>query len=215
MDFTAARSHMLEGQIRVNDVTDPALRAALAATPREVYVPAALVDRAYADAPLEVAPGRFTLRPREMAKLIQALEIVPTDRVAVLASGWGYALALIAHMGAEVVGVEPEAKLADASRKALKAQSVDADVVVADLQALPAKLGTFDVVLVDGAVAEIPAAWDKLLAPGGRMGVIVRTSAAGRAQIRVRGALNVSARDAFDAQAQILPGFEAKPGFVF
>ncbi len=215
MDFAAARAHMLEGQIRVNDVTDPSLRAALAHTARENFLPKALAATAYADAPLEVAPGRWCLRPRELAKLLQELNIAPTHRALVLASGGGYGTALMAQLANDVVGVEPDTALADASRTALKANRYQAQVLTADLKALPAKLGTFDVVLVEGAVAQVPPAWEKLLNVGGRMGVIVRTSAAGRAQILVRGVGGVSGRDVFDAQAQILPGFEAAVGFVF
>ena len=40
MDFTAARKAMVDSQVRVNDVTDRALQAALLAVPRERFVPA-------------------------------------------------------------------------------------------------------------------------------------------------------------------------------
>jgi protein-L-isoaspartate(D-aspartate) O-methyltransferase len=43
MDFAAARKVMVDSQVRVNDVTDRALQAALLAVPRERFLPA---DRA-------------------------------------------------------------------------------------------------------------------------------------------------------------------------
>jgi protein-L-isoaspartate(D-aspartate) O-methyltransferase len=57
MDFERARHWMVKAQVRVNDVTDPGIQAAMRRLPRERFAPAR-PDIAYSDNELEVAPGR-------------------------------------------------------------------------------------------------------------------------------------------------------------
>ena len=73
MDFARARDSMVESQVRTADVTDPRILGAMRKLPRERFAPAPLRTLAYADLDLGVAPGRTLLRPRDLAKLIQAL----------------------------------------------------------------------------------------------------------------------------------------------
>src|ERR1700722_4877467 len=91
----AARTNMIEAQIRSADVTDPRIHAAMAAVPRERFVPSARKALAYADVPVEVAPGRFLLDPRSLAKALQLLEVTADDRVLDVACGTGYSSAVL------------------------------------------------------------------------------------------------------------------------
>ena len=71
-DLAALRSNMVDSQVRPNDVPDLAIQDAMRKVPREDLVPAAKRSLAYADAELEYAPGRWLLRPRDVAKLLNA-----------------------------------------------------------------------------------------------------------------------------------------------
>src|SRR5258708_37607945 len=72
-DFAAAREIMVDSQVRTQDVTDLAIVDAMRAFPRETLTPAGKTWLAYADSEIEYAPGRWMLRPRDVAKLLQAL----------------------------------------------------------------------------------------------------------------------------------------------
>ena len=72
-DFTAERNAMVDCQVRPQDVTSLAIQDAMRSVPRERLVPAGKVFAAYADAEVEYAPGRYLLRPRDVAKLLQSL----------------------------------------------------------------------------------------------------------------------------------------------
>src|SRR5271154_6438142 len=72
-DLTAARQLMVETQVRVADVTDPAIQRAMRAVERERFCPEDKQFLAYADTEVEYAPGRWLLRPRDVAKLLQAV----------------------------------------------------------------------------------------------------------------------------------------------
>ena len=55
MDTLAARQQMVDQQIRTWEVLDPRVLDAVAAVPREAFVPNAYRDLAFADAPLPTA----------------------------------------------------------------------------------------------------------------------------------------------------------------
>jgi len=80
MDYAIARQHMVDSQVRTNKVTDERLIEAIRALPRERFVPEAKGHLAYTDIEVEYAPGRWLLKPRDVAKLLQALRPMPGER---------------------------------------------------------------------------------------------------------------------------------------
>lgn len=185
-DYAAARLNMVESQVRTADVTDVRIHDAMRALPRERFLPEAKAHLAYADIEAEYAPGRWLLKPRDVAKLIQALRPMPGERV--LAIGAPYAAAVIEEMGLSVTRVEAG-------------------------EALPA--GEFDVVVCEGAVGRAPEAWTAALATNGRLGVVERDGPVGKACIYLRAHDGVGRREIFDSFPPVLAGFEAKHGFAF
>jgi protein-L-isoaspartate(D-aspartate) O-methyltransferase len=187
-DFAAQRAVMVESQVRVADVTDYAIQDAMRVTPRETLLPAATAYLAYADVELEYAPGRWLLKPRDVAKLLQALRPRAGERALAIAAP--YAAAVMQAMGVEVTRLD------------------SADLTPAD--------GGYDLVVCEGAVSEVPAAWPAALKEdGGRMGVVERKGPVGRAELWLRTPHGVGRRDLFDCAAPIMAGFEARPTFVF
>ena len=74
MDFARARDLMVESQVRPNDVTDMRILHAMRTLPRERFVPPQRRSLAYADMEVEVADGRTLMRPRDLSKLVMALD---------------------------------------------------------------------------------------------------------------------------------------------
>ena len=140
---------------------------------------------AYADAEVEYAAGRWLLRPRDFGKLLQAIR--PRAREKALAISAPYAAAVLEHMG----------------------------LIVSQVDAADAGSGAFDVIVCEGGVGQVPASWVAALAPGGRMGVIVRSGAAGVARVYLRTEDDVGSRPVFDAAPPILAGLEMRPSFAF
>src|SRR5918996_216 len=122
MDFAAARQFMVQGQVRINDVTEPRLTAAMLEVPRERFVPSALADLAYLDRDLQVAAmgpdaPRYLLKPLVLAKLLQVAAVAPGERVLDVGCATGYAAALLAQLAGSVVALEEHPGLAhDAER---------------------------------------------------------------------------------------------------
>ena len=76
--------------------------------------------------------------------------------------------------------------------------------------------GLYDVIVSEGAVAIAPPeSWTRALARDGRLAVAVRDGRVGVLRLYQRGEDGVGWRAVFDAAPPVLPGFEAKVGFVF
>src|SRR5690348_14024018 len=85
-DFAAARQNMVDCQVRPADVTDLAIQDAMLATPRESLCPPGKAALAYADTEVLCANGRYLMRPRDVAKLLQALRPRPGERALAIAA---------------------------------------------------------------------------------------------------------------------------------
>src|SRR6185312_7807482 len=115
LQFATQRFNMVEAQVRINDVTDPRIHAAMGEIPRERFVPASKRALAYADVPVEVAPGRFLLDPRSFSKLISMADIRETDTVLDVGAATGYSSAVLARLAKTVLALEQDAELVRAA----------------------------------------------------------------------------------------------------
>jgi protein-L-isoaspartate(D-aspartate) O-methyltransferase len=222
MDFVAARTKMVEGQVRPSDVTDLRIVAAMLELPRERFVAPDQADLAYADMdiPVRGEPGgssnRSLIRPRTLAKLIQALDIQAQDRLLDVGGTTGYGAAVMARLSAEVVALEEDSALAATARKALGECVIgNVTVVTGALTAGWAAKAPYDVILLEGAVEVPPRTLFGQLRDGGRLACIEGRGQSGKATLYRRTAGVVSGRPVFDAAAPLLPGFARPPAFVF
>jgi protein-L-isoaspartate(D-aspartate) O-methyltransferase len=217
MDYLAARHNMVESQIRTNRVTDPAVTGALAAVPREAFVPKALRGIAYVDEDLDVGGGRTVIEPLVLARMLQAAAIRPTDVVLNIGDATGYATAVIAKLAQTVVALECDPEWAAHAGATLSELGVDnAAVVAGELDKGYAAQAPYDVIVFSGAVSEIPQTICRQLADGGRLVTVVDEGAGpGKGILVVRVGESYGRRQLFEAGTALLPGFQPKPKFVF
>ena len=210
LDFTAARTNMVEKQVRTNDVTDLPIQDAMRVVARERFCPPGKAYFAYAETAVEYAPGFYLLEPRDVSKLLQA--VFPESGERALAIAAPYAAALLAKMDVDVTRGLPTDAAAAAVAPALEGSGVQ--VSVADLAGDLG--GPYDVVVCEMAVPEAPKAWRDIVGTGGRLGVIERRGPVGKAQVYIRGEDGLlGRREVFDSSPHLLPGFSPKPQFTF
>jgi protein-L-isoaspartate(D-aspartate) O-methyltransferase len=216
MNYAVARQHMVDSQVRTNRVTDERLIEAIRSLPRERFVPETSRARAYLDDDVEIAPGRYLMEPMVTARLIQAAEPRADDIALVVGSGTGYAATLLARLVNTVVALESDAALAQRAGAVLGELSIDNTAVVeGPLNAGWAKHAPYNIIYLDGAVEQVPAALTSQLADGGRMVGVLLDRGVGRATLWLKDAGAVSHRVLFDANVAPLPGFSAPARFVF
>jgi protein-L-isoaspartate(D-aspartate) O-methyltransferase len=215
MDLARARDIMVEGQVRTSDVTDLRILHAMRTLPRERFAPAQRRTLAYADLELEVAPTRSLMRPRDLAKLIQALDPKPHERALEIAGATGYGAAVLAACCKEVVTLDPDPDLSFAARAALESCGLAVKTVSTAVVDGWKDEAPYDVILLNGGAEIVPDAWLAQLAPSGRLGVIVREGPAGKARIYTRAEEAVAFRVEFDAFPNVAPGLHRPRVFTF
>lgn len=218
MDFRTARKHMVESQVRTNDVTDLRIQAALERVPREAFLPEAMKPLAYVERDIEYAPGRRMINARDFSKLLAAATPEPGDLVLDAACGSGYATAVLAALSEMVVAVESDETLAASAQAALAAVGADnSAVIVGDPAKGAENQGPFDVILVASGVIETqPAHLLAQLKEGGRLAALMRDGGVSRGMVWRKDGGQVSARAVFDAATSIaLPEFRAPKKFTF
>jgi len=156
-DFSSRRTMMVDTQVRPSDVTKFPIINAMLVTPREAYVPDALREAAYVGENLDIGGGRTMLEPRTLAKMLDALAIEPTHVVLDLGCGLGYSTAIAAGMAEFVVGIEDDAARAEEAQSLLSEHGVDnAAVMDGALAEGAAKSGPYDIIMIQGAIEELP-----------------------------------------------------------
>ena len=213
-DYAARRVMMVDTQVRPSDVTKFPIIAAMLAVPREAFLPEAQREAAYVGENTPIAAGRVVLEARTLAKLLDALDIQPTERVLDLGCGYGYSSAVIARLAGSVVSVEQEPALAAAAAVNLAAQVGNAELVTGTIAAGAAAKGPYDVVILQGGVETVPDAVLAQVRDGGRIAAVFMTGALGVAQVGYKAGGVVTWRYAFNATAPVMPGFGAVRGFV-
>jgi protein-L-isoaspartate(D-aspartate) O-methyltransferase len=215
-DFTAARRHMIDCQLRPNRVTSAALLDAMAEIPRELFVPARARGIAYFDEDLPIGGGRFLIDPMTLARLIQAAEVQKHDTVLDVGAATGYSSAVLARLAASVVILEHDQVLADQAAATLTQQGADnVQVAVGPLGEGHLKRAPYNVILVNGALESAPDALLGQLAEGGRLATVIGTGPVGRATLFTKRRGIASSRILFDAAVPALKDFAKEPGFVF
>lgn len=215
-DYAVSRSHMVESQIRTSDVTDMAVLKAFRAVSREKFIPKSQLALAYGDAHIQIDDDRWLMRPRDFAKLVQAADIQPDDVVLDIACGRGYSTAILSKIAETVVGLEDTDERVDAATKALENSDItNVAIVKGDLKIGASEHGPFNTIFVNGAVSDVPKSWTDQLANHGRLVCVIQTGVLGHGVVYTRSGDAVGRRIIFDATIPTLPGFEAKPEFVF
>jgi protein-L-isoaspartate(D-aspartate) O-methyltransferase len=215
-DYALRRRTMVDTQVRPSDVTKYPIIEAMLAVPREIFVPAGRREAAYIGENLPIARGRVMLEPRTFAKMLDALDIRVDELALVVGTGLGYSAAVMARLAQAVVAVEEDETFAAEAEASLAEIGADNVAVVhAPLGAGAAQHGPYDVILVEGAVEELPAALMAQLKEGGRIACLFADGPLGVCRIGYRVGGGMSWRDAFNASAPVLAGFARQPDFVF
>jgi protein-L-isoaspartate(D-aspartate) O-methyltransferase len=220
MNIEQARFNMIEQQIRPWDVLDAHVLQFLAVIKRENFVPLAHKALAFVDMEIPLGSlslGQCMLSPKVEARMLQDLQIHKHETVLEIGTGSGFMAALLAHRAQFVTTLEIDADLAKSASKVLERQDVyNAKVVHADGSKDLTSYGTFNVIVLSGSVAQIPANILNMLKLGGRCMAIVGDEPVMRATLvhRVSEA-GFETKQSWDTVAPRLQGFADAPRFQF
>lgn len=203
----SARDHMVDCQVRPNQVNDSRVIAAMRALPREDFAPPGAL--AYADADLPLRNGRYLLAPMLTARLAQAVLAASPAHILVIGAGTGYLASVLGACGPHVTALD--------EASAPPSRALGADIVTGPLPAGWPAAGPYDAILIEGAVPEIPAWLAGQLTPQGRIVTIIaegrEPGGIGRAVAAVPSGGGFALLTLFDCTARLLPQFVRAPVF--
>jgi protein-L-isoaspartate(D-aspartate) O-methyltransferase len=210
---------MVDTQLRTYDVTDYAVLHAFDKVPRECFVPEAYIPLAYSDHVIPLypenecrLPERVMLSPMVLARLLQALAIIPGQHVLDIGCGLGYTTALLASLGAYVVGVESNHALAAQARDRMNAfceaqglPKASYQIVENPLSELAPGLERYDKVIINGAFSRFPNHFMHHCGDLGRLTGIENLSGTGFGVLYLRQDHQVVRHILFNASAPVIP----------
>lgn len=217
-DFCKARMNMIDCQIRPNKVNDGRVLTALETVPREDFVPPELKDRAYSEQEIAMPNGRALLAPMLLARMLEALQIKPYQRVLDVAPVTGYSTAVLAHLAQAVIGLEADNGYAAAAAQNLAAKNYrNAEIVHGPISMGAKQLAPYDAIFINGAMAEVPKTFFHQLIEGGALVAIIGGEPQvqqGQVMLYTKHHGTISRRVLFEAAASYIPGFTPTAEFA-
>lgn len=169
INVEAARTQMVNQQVRAWDVLDPAVLAVLAEVPREQFVPPRFRNLAFADMAIPLGGGQSMMTPQVEGRVLQALTLRGTDRILEVGTGSGFLSACLARLGGRVTSLEILPDLADTARRNLRGVSTwNVEVRTGDVFAFSPDT-PYDVIVITGSLPTPDDRFQHWLADGGRL----------------------------------------------
>ena len=213
-DYKKARNNMVDNLIRPANVTNPKLLHALKEVQRDKFLPSNLAGLSYSETELSIQGERTSMSPWLLAKMIQSLNLNPTDNVLSLAAGFGYSCALISSLANFVVAVE-SSDLAQEAQFRLTENGYDNILVKeGNINEGAKKEGPYDVILIEGAVEYINEEILSQLKSDGRIMAVFKEKNLGQCRLGIRTDTQVQWTNLFEANCALLNEFKKEKEFT-
>jgi protein-L-isoaspartate(D-aspartate) O-methyltransferase len=155
-------------------IRDERVLTAIAAVPRDLFVPDDLEDHAWANTALPIGSGQTISQPIVVARMCELLELTGDEHVLDVGTGSGYHAAVLARLARDVWSIERKPRLVELARHNLTAAGVqNVRVVVGDGSAGYPPEAPYDAINVAAAARDVPPALEGQLAERGRLVVPV------------------------------------------
>ncbi len=218
-NFAQARKNMLDCQLATNGIIEPGVLDVFKSVPRELFLPEDKRGAAYVDEDILLAPGAFCMEPVVHARMVQAANPGIDDAVLNIGDVTGYSSAILSGLVSTVVALESKVGTLDKARGVWDAHDYCNVAVVKGAEAEGSKEhAPYDLIFINGAVAEIPQNLLEQLGEKGRLVTVVKKPGHVMGCITVAERVdgeNFSTRTLFDAATPYVSGLEPASNFSF
>lgn len=174
MNIEQARHNLIEQQIRPWDVLDDRVLETIMRCPREEFVEPRYHNLAFVDMELPIGHGERMMFPKVEARMLQALNVQPGDKILEVGTGSGFVTMMLASLGRHVTSVEINEELAQAAIRHLAAHGVEnAEVRVGDAANGWSENQPYDVIAITGSMPTLPEKFKQELQIGGRLFAVI------------------------------------------
>jgi protein-L-isoaspartate(D-aspartate) O-methyltransferase len=191
-DSYVARRAMIDSQLRTSGINEEYVLARMLAVPREDFLPADKASVAYIDRAIALGEGGHLASPLFYGKLLIEAAPAPDARVLVVDGGTGYLTALLAPLVAEVTTMS-----------------------AAEAASATGSTGAFSLIVIDGAIEQLPDGLATYLADEGRVvtGLVLRQVTRLASGRKVAGKISLEPTE--DLGIPVLHAFDAPKGWTF
>jgi protein-L-isoaspartate(D-aspartate) O-methyltransferase len=212
MNQEQARENMVKQQVRTWEVTDDRVLELMQKYPREEFVPESWRDLAYADTNIVLGKNSYMLFPGLEARMLQALDIQKDELVLEIGTGCAYLTAILSDMAASVSTLDT----ADYVKPGIRENLKNIEFLHGDIDQGWQDKGNFDVVILNGSVASVPAELIEKLNSGGRLFAVTGDAPAMSATLVLRTNQGMKQEKAlFETSLPRLSGKPEKEIFTF
>jgi protein-L-isoaspartate(D-aspartate) O-methyltransferase len=188
----AARRAMIDSQLRTSGVNAEFVLRRMGEVAREDFVPEGARGFAYMDRAIALPKGGHLAAPVVHGMMLQEAAPNASDKVLLVDGGSGYLAELVRPLAGSLEVIDAEAA-----------------------QAVSRKGGEFNLLLIDGAAGQLPAALVRRLAEGARVVTGVVRGGVTRLAVGRKSAGDVVLLPVADLGIPILPAFTAPKGWSF
>lgn len=188
----AARKAMLVSQLRTSGVNAAHVLARMGEVPREDFVPAGARGVAYMDRAIALGSGRWLAAPLVHGMMLQEVRPTHADKALLVDGGSGYLAALLRPLVGSLEVIAP-----------------------ADAAAATRKRGDFTLLLIDGAIEQLPEGLAQRLADGARVVCGLLTNGLTRLALGCKAGGEVALLPLAEIGIPVLPEFAAKMEWSF
>ena len=190
--FDAARQTMVDSQLRVSGVNAGFVLARMAAVPREDFVPAAVRGQAYADRATPLGNGRYLAAPLVQGRMLEEARPDARDNALLVDGGSGYLAELVRPLVGSLAVVGPE------------------DAIAGKIEG-----GQYTLLMIDGAIEQLPAGLIARLTDGARVVTGQKLRGVTRLAAGIKAAGDVVLTPLAEIGIPELPEFAAPKGWSF
>lgn len=170
LPYEPERQAMIERQLRRRGIQDAKVLEAMFEVPRHEFVPAVFRQAAYEDRPIVIGEGQTISQPYIVAVMTEAAQVAAGNKVLEIGTGSGYQAAVLAHLGAIVITMERNLRLASSAHERLGRLGYTGIQVVAEDGSDGYPLGApYAAILVTAGAPRVPQAILDQLADDGRL----------------------------------------------
>ena len=167
---------MVDRQLRRRGISDERVLRAMAAVPREHFVPEGVRRSAYNDSALPIGHEQTISQPWVVAAICQALRLEGDEKVLEIGTGSGYSAAVLSHLAGHVVSIERVPELGTWARERLEELGIEnVELIVGDGSRGYPEAAPYDAIAVHAASPEAPHSLLSQLAADGRLVVPIAT----------------------------------------
>lgn len=182
-----ARENMVKQQLRTWDVLDHRVLDMVAELPREDFVPEQYRELAFADTEIAIGHDQKMMSPKVEARILQALDIQPTDNILEIGTGSGFLTACLARMGDKVTSTDMQEGFTTKARQLMQKHDIDnVNLITGNGLESAQELGPFDVIVLTGSLPKISEKLTRQLNMGGRLFGVAGDSPAMQATLFTR-----------------------------